>query len=124
MLRAHLPVSAPVFGSVTPAILPASVGVRPLWTRVWSLDTFSLFAHVVGLARKLVVAIADLVGKLRELRARCDVGDVETETVVSQEVTILAIKADLVDRTAKTLGPLGGNLHVLAFLRQGLTHFS
>ena len=124
MLRAHLPVSAPVFGSVTPAILPSSVGVRPLWTRVWSLDTFSLFAHEAGLARKLVVAIAYLVGKLRVLQARCDVGDVETETVVSKEVTILAIKADLVYRIAKTLRPLGGNLHVLAFVWQGLTHFS
>ena len=124
MLRAHLPVSAPVFGSVTPAILPASVDVRPLWTRVWSLDTFSLFAHVAGLAGKLVVAIADLVGKLRELRARCDVGDVETETIVSKEVTVLAIKTDLVYRTAETLGPLGGYLHVLAFVWQGLTHFS
>ena len=124
MLRAHLSVSAPVFGCGTPAILPASVGVRPLWTRVWSLDTFSLFAHVAGLAGKLVVAIADLVGKLWVLLARCDVGVVETETIVSKEVTVLAIKTDLVYRTAETLGPLGGNLYVLAFLRQGLTHFS
>ena len=124
MLRAHLPVSAPVFDGVTPAILPASVGVRSLWTRVWSLDTFSLFAHVAGLASKLVVAIADLGGKLRVLRARCDVRDVETDTVVSKEVTILTIKTDLVYRIAETLGPLGGNLHVLAFVRQGLTHFS
>ena len=91
MLRAHLPVSAPFFGSVTPAILPTSVGIRPLWTRVWSLDTFPLFAHVAGLASKLVVAIADLVRKLRVFRARCDVADVETDTVVSKEVTILAI---------------------------------
>ena len=123
MLRAHLPVGAPVFDSVTPAILPASVGVRPLWTRVWSLDTFSLFAHVAGLAGKLVVAIADLVGKLRVLRARCDVRDVETDTVVSKEVTILTIKTDLVYRIAETLRPLDGNLHVLAFVWQGLTHF-
>ena len=91
MLRAHLSIGAPVFGSVTPAILPTSVDVRPLWTWVWSLDTFPLFAHVAGLAGKLVVAIADLVGKLRVLRARCDVADVETDTVISKEVTILAI---------------------------------
>ena len=119
-----MPVGAPGLGSVTPAILPASVGVRPLRTRVWSLDTFPLFAHVARLASKLVVAIADLVGKLWVFRARCDIGDVEASTVVSKEVTILAINADLVDRIAKTLGPLVGNLHVLAFVRQGLTHLS
>ena len=124
MLRAHLPEGASVFGSGTPAILPASVDVRSLWTRVWSLDTLPPFANVAGLAGKLVVAIADLVGKLWVFRARCDVGDVEASTVVSKEVTILAINADLVDRIAETLGPLGGNLHVLAFVRQGLTHFS
>ena len=119
-----MPVGAPVFGRATPAILPASVGVRPLWTWVWSFDTFSLFAHVAGLAGKLVVAIADLVGKLWILRARCDVCDFETETVVNKKVTILAIKADLVYRIAKTLGPLAGDLHVLTFVRQGLAHFS
>ena len=107
-------VSTEVGSTLAPAILPSSVDIRPLRTWISSLDAAPFLAHVARLTRKAVLAIADLFG---------DPGVVGTgggirnfETVIGKEVTVLVIKAHLVDWIAKTLGSFVGNLHVLAMV--------
>ena len=110
--------STEVRGSLAPTILPSSVDIRPLRTWIRSLDAGRRFAHVARLASKVVFAIADLIGDLREVRTGR--GSSNIETVIGKEVAVLAIKTHFVDRTAETLRTLVGNLHVFAILRWGL----
>ena len=122
LIIAHLAVSAEVRSTLAPAILPSSVDIRPLRTWIRSLDARPLSAHVSRLASKVVLAIADLIGDLREggtERSRSDI-----ETVVGKEVAVLAIETHLVDWTAETLRSFVGNLQVLAVVRRGIAQIS
>ena len=111
-------VRAEVCGTLAPTIPQSSVDIRPLWTRVRSLDAAAFLAHVARLARKAVPAVADLIGDAGVVRAGWGGGNVET--VIGKQVAILVIKTHLVDWTAKTLGAFLCNLHVLAIVRWGL----
>ena len=109
--------SAQVGSTLAPAILQSSVDVRPLRTRIRSFNTSPLFAHVAGLASKVVFAVADLISDLREVRTGRGSSDIET--VILKEVTVLVVKTHLVDwtaQTAETLGSFVSNLHMFAIV--------
>ena len=106
--------STEVGSTLAPAILPASVDMRPLRTWISSLDAAPFLAHVARLTRKAVLTVADLIGDPGVVRTGGGIRNFET--VIGKEVTELVIEAHLVDRIAKTLGSFMGNLHVLAMV--------
>ena len=100
LIIAHLAVSAEVRSTLAPAILQSSVDIRPLWTRVGSLDATAFLAHVARLTRKAVPTVTDLIGDTRVVRTGW--GGSNAETVIGKEVAILVAKTHLVDWAAKT----------------------
>ena len=109
--------STEISSSLAPTSLPSSVDIRPLRTWIRLFNTSRFFAHVAGLASKVVFAIADLISDLRVVRTGRGSSDIET--VILKEVTVLVVKTHLVDwtaQTAETLGSFLSNLHVLAIV--------